>query len=71
MKTVKPRHGIILAGIPAKGAEVTDKLADEWIANGLVTLVDPDKPKAQKRTRATRAGASPATEDTRPVKREG
>lgn len=44
MKTVKPRHGIILAGIPKTGAEVTDKLAKEWIDNGLVELVE-DKPK--------------------------
>ncbi len=45
MKTVKPRHGIILAGIPASGAEVTDKLAREWLDNGLVVLVEDEKPK--------------------------
>lgn len=45
MKLVKPRRGIILAGIPAKGAEVTDALAKEWLDNGLVTLVNPEPPK--------------------------
>lgn len=33
---VKPRPGIILAGIPASGADVPLELAAEWIANGLV-----------------------------------
>lgn len=46
MKTVKPRPGIILAGIPSSGAEITDKLAKEWIDNGLVVLVEPDKKPA-------------------------
>ena len=47
MKRVKPRYGIILAGIPAEGAEISDELAKEWIANGLVTLVK-DEPKLPK-----------------------
>ncbi len=42
MKRVKPRGGHILAGIPKTGAEVTDKLAAEWIANGLVVEIDED-----------------------------
>ena len=47
---VRPKHGIILAGIPSKGAEVTGALAKEWIEAGLVeeiedpTQKEPDKP---------------------------
>jgi hypothetical protein len=42
MTAVKPRKGIILAGIPAKGAEIDDKLAEEWLANRLVVPIDAD-----------------------------
>lgn len=41
---VKPRGGVILAGIPASGAWVTRELADEWERNGLVIKVKPDPP---------------------------
>jgi hypothetical protein len=33
---VRPRPGIILAGVPAAGAEVDADQAREWIRNGLV-----------------------------------
>lgn len=53
MKYVRPRHGIILAGIPATGAEVTEKLAKEWIAAGLVEeIVDPARPRKRPATPA-------------------
>ena len=45
---VKPRAGIILAGIPSKGADVEDKLAKEWLEAGLAVLVDEPKPKPSK-----------------------
>lgn len=53
MKRVRPRSGIILAGIPKTGAEVSDKLAREWIDNGLVVEIDDDgnpveEPEAEK-----------------------
>jgi hypothetical protein len=36
---VRPRHGLILDGIPSKGAEVPRALAEEWIADRLVEEV--------------------------------
>jgi hypothetical protein len=51
---VKPRAGIILAGIPAAGADVPTKLAREWLDNGLVTEITEDEPKKKP--------ASPAKE---------
>lgn len=48
MKRVRPRGGIILAGIPKTGAEVSDKLAKEWIDNGLVVEIDDDGNPVEK-----------------------
>lgn len=42
MKRVRPRSGIILAGIPKSGAEIPDKLAKEWLDNGLVVEIGED-----------------------------
>lgn len=42
---IKPRPGVILAGIPATGADVPAPLAREWIAARLAVEVKPDKPK--------------------------
>jgi hypothetical protein len=41
---VRPRHGLILDGIPSKGAEVPRALAEEWIANRLVEPVHTPTP---------------------------
>ena len=48
---VRPRHGLILDGIPSKGAEVDRALAEEWIADRLVERVPitPPKPKERKK----------------------
>ena len=40
---VRPRPGIILAGIPAEGTDVDKDLADEWVRNGLVVRVKPER----------------------------
>lgn len=42
MKTIriKPRKGVILAGIPATGADVPAELAEEWLAAKLATRVE-------------------------------
>lgn len=45
---VRPRTGIILAGVPATGADIDSALAAEWLANGLVTRVDPPKPQPKQ-----------------------
>lgn len=37
---VRPRTGLILAGIPRKGAEIPRALAEEWIADQLVVKVE-------------------------------
>lgn len=37
---VKPRPGLILAGIPADGAAIPEELAAEWIADQLVVPTD-------------------------------
>jgi hypothetical protein len=42
---VKPRPGIILAGIPASGADIDQARAKEWVANGLVILVGESGPE--------------------------
>lgn len=46
---VRPRHGLILDGIPRKGAEIPTALADEWIANQLVERIEPSTPTAPLR----------------------
>jgi hypothetical protein len=52
---IKPRKGIVLAGIPAVGADVDAALAREWLAAGLVTAVKPAPARA-----ATSAPTGPA-----------
>lgn len=59
MRYVRPRTGIILAGIPRHGAMITDKLAKEWIGAGLVEEIDdPNRPKLTPKT--LKAPAAPA-----------
>jgi hypothetical protein len=38
---VRPRTGIILPGIPRKGASIPRALAEEWIADRLVVRLEP------------------------------
>lgn len=40
---IKPRPGIILAGIPAAGASVNAGLAKEWIRTGLAVRATPKR----------------------------
>lgn len=44
---VRPRPGVILAGIPATGADVPASLAREWERNGLV-IIDDKRATARK-----------------------
>ena len=57
---IKPRPGVILAGLPAAGADVDAELAQEWIDGHLAVRVkEPDPtPAAPKTPKA----ASPAKE---------
>jgi hypothetical protein len=48
---VRPRSGIILAGIPAAGAEVDAALAREWLDAGLVTRVSDHPPKSKPKSK--------------------
>lgn len=60
---VRPRRGLILAGVPRSGAELPRSLAEEWIADQLVeriaTQAQPvtrpkqPTPRAQARRRHT------------------
>jgi hypothetical protein len=63
-KKVRPRAGIILAGIPTKGADVDAALADEWIANGLVVEVKPSRPSTGSTRDATAAKGDSKPGDT-------
>lgn len=38
---VRPRPGLILAGIPAEGAPIPAHLAEEWVANRMVVPGEP------------------------------
>ena len=40
---VKPKKGVLLAGLPADGGDVEIELAEEWLEAGLVEKV-PKKP---------------------------
>jgi hypothetical protein len=64
---VRPRHGLILDGIPSKGAEVPRALAEEWIANRLVEQVGV-KPIENPRETATK---SPSHVQETPAKPTG
>jgi hypothetical protein len=44
---VRPRTGIILAGIPRKGAQIPRALAEQWIADHLVVPIE-HKPEPTK-----------------------
>jgi hypothetical protein len=50
---VRPRRGLILDGIPSRGAEVPRALAEEWIADRLVEPVA-IKPPTPPKTRSTK-----------------
>jgi hypothetical protein len=69
MIKVKPRPGIILPGIPRKGAEVEDKLAKEWLANKLVVLVE-EKRKRGRPKGSGRKVKPPETPPAPPAKEE-
>lgn len=58
MTRIRPRRGVILAGIPAAGADVDAELAREWERNGLVVI---EKPKAAAKA-AAKPPATPAKE---------
>lgn len=64
MTRVRPRRGIILAGIPSSGADVDAALAQEWIAAGLVTAVKID---SLAKARAAKAAKRAASNDSTPV----
>lgn len=46
---VKPRHGLILAGVPIGGADLPRALAEEWIADRLVVAVPTPSIEAKPR----------------------
>lgn len=50
---IRPKPGVQLAGIPADGADVPAELATEWLTAGLVTRVNPPKPKTSRPAPAT------------------
>jgi len=60
---VRPRRGLILAGIPRNGAEISAELAEDWIAAQLVERVPtpaviPIKSPAKAAGKSTRPAAS-------------
>jgi len=61
---VRPWPGLILDGIPRKGAEIPRALAEEWIANHLVVKFELPQVHVEH-TPAPAKGSGP----TRPIKR--
>jgi hypothetical protein len=64
---VRPRRGLILAGIPRQGAAISRELADDWIAAQLVERVEPETPVTPKKPVARRSPKGSGA--TRPRKR--
>lgn len=59
---VKPRGGVVLAGIPAAGAEVPEALAREWIEARLVTSPSAANASPRAGSRERKAPVKPAAE---------
>lgn len=52
---VRPRRGLILDGIPRKGAEISKDLAEQWIADQLVERIEPATPAVPKKPAVRRS----------------
>jgi hypothetical protein len=64
---VRPLHGLILAGIPAKGAAIPRALADEWIADQLIERIPTtvERKPVVRRARTTKRATSPRKRRTK------